>query len=86
MAERAGVEVTEGDAHEEIEAEGGTIESLRERTEDWTEDIVERDAVEQAPDDPEPESEAEQKEAEQLQNFLAKYGYCGHGLGHSESS
>ena len=64
LAERAGVEVTEGDAHEEIEAEGGTIESLRERTEDWTEDIVERDAVEQAPDDPEPESEAEQKEAE----------------------
>ena len=67
LAERAGVEVVEGDAEEEIEADDGTLESLRDRTDDWTEDMEEREIVEQISDEPavsESEAEAEQKEAE----------------------
>mgnify|MGYP001162294345 FL=1 len=67
LAERAGVEVVEGDAEEGIEAGDGTLESLRDRTDDWTEDMEERETTEQTPEEPavaESEAEAEQKEAE----------------------
>ncbi len=59
LAERAGVEVDE----EEIEAQApteGSMDSLRERTEDWSEDIEERDQVE-FPDEPStPDSETKE--------------------------
>ena len=59
------MEVVEGDADEEIEADGGTLESLRDRTEDWTEDMEERETIEQTSEESAvAESEAEQKEAE----------------------
>ena len=67
LAERAGVEALEGDAEEGIEAGDGTLGSLRDRTDDWTEDMEERETIEQTPEEPdvtESEAEAEQKEAE----------------------
>ena len=67
LAERAGVETLEGDAEEGIEAGDGTLGSLRDRTDDWTEDMEERETIEQTPEEPavaESEAEAEQKEAE----------------------
>ena len=67
LAERAGVEALEGDAEEGIEAGDGTLGSLRDRTDDWTEDMEERETIEQIPEEPdvtESEAEAEQKEAE----------------------
>jgi len=66
VAERAGVDLEA--TEEEVEAEAGTIESLRDRTEDWTEDIEEREEIEQtlteSENEDEVDSEAEQKEAE----------------------
>ena len=60
------LEATE--AEEEVEAEVGTIESLRDRTDDWTEDMEEREEIEQTlaelDNEDEVDSEAEQKEAE----------------------
>ena len=68
VAERAGVDIETTEAEEGVEAEVSTIESLRDRTEDWTEDIEEREEIEQTLADSENEdeidSEAEQKEAE----------------------
>ena len=68
VAERAGVDIEATGAEEKIEAEGGTIESLRDRTEDWTEDIEEREEIEQnlveSENEDETDTEAEQKEAE----------------------
>jgi chromosome segregation protein len=66
VAERAGVDIEATEAEEEIEAEGGTIVSLRDRTEDWTEDMGEREEIEQnlVESENEDEVEAEQKEAE----------------------
>ena len=68
VAERAGVDIESTEVEVEAEAEGGTIESLRDRTEDWTEDIEEREELEHTLAEPENEdevdSEPEQKEAE----------------------
>ena len=51
LAERAGVEVEEGESDSSVSSEG-SMDSLRERTEDWSEDIEERDQVE-FPEEPE---------------------------------
>jgi len=51
LAERAGVEV-EGSESESLVSSEGSMDSLRERTEDWSEDIEERDQVE-FPEEPE---------------------------------
>ena len=68
VAERAGVDLEVTEAEEEVDSEASTIESLRDRTEDWTEDIEERDEIEQilveSENEDEVDSEAEQKEAE----------------------
>jgi len=67
LAERAGAEIEASETEDRVEAEGGTIESLRDRTEDWTEDMGEREEVEQVlveSEEDEVDSEAEQKEAE----------------------
>jgi len=68
VAERAGVDLEATEEEEEVEAETGTIESLRDRTDDWTEDIEEREEIEQtlaeSENEGEVDSEAEQKEAE----------------------
>ena len=67
LAERAGADIEASDAEDEVEEEVGTIESLRDRTEDWTEDMDEREEIEQAlteSDEDEVDSEVEQKEAE----------------------
>ena len=68
VAERAGVDIEATGVEDEAEAEGGTIESLRDRTEDWTEDIGERKELEQnlaeSENEDEVDTEAEQKEAE----------------------
>ena len=56
------------DEEKEAEAEGGTIESLRDRTDDWTEDIEEREEIEQnlveSEDEGEADTVAEKKEVE----------------------
>ena len=67
LAERAGAEIETGEVEDEVEAEGGTIESLRDRTEDWTEDMGEREEIEQVleeSEEDEVDSEVGQKEAE----------------------
>jgi len=68
VAERAGVDIETTEAEEGVEVEVSTIESLRDRTEDWTEDIEEREEIEQtlaeSENEDEIDSEAEQKEAE----------------------
>jgi hypothetical protein len=68
VAERAGVDIEATEAEEEAEAEGGTIVSLRDRTGDWTEDIEEREEIEQnlveSENEDEADTEAEKKEAE----------------------
>jgi hypothetical protein len=68
VAERAGVDIEATGEEKEIEAEGGTIESLRDRTDDWTEDIEEREEIEQNLVESENEGEAdtvaEKKEVE----------------------
>ena len=68
VAERAGVDIEATVEEESVEGEAGTIESLRDRTEDWTEDIEEREEIEQtlveSENEDEVDSEAEQKEAE----------------------
>ena len=67
LAERAGADIEATESEDAVEAEAGTIESLRDRTEDWTEDIGEREEIEQALAESEGEevdSEVEQKEAE----------------------
>ena len=45
LAERAGVDVEEDESESSVSPEG-SMDSLRERTEDWSEDIEERDQVE----------------------------------------
>ena len=45
LAERAGVDVEEEESESSVSPEG-SMDSLRERTEDWSEDIEERDQVE----------------------------------------
>jgi len=68
VAERAGVDIEATEVEDGAEEEGGTIESLRDRTEDWTEDIEERKELEQnlteSENEDEIDTEAEQKEAE----------------------
>ena len=68
VAERAGVDIEATVEEESVEGEAGTIVSLRDRTEDWTEDIEEREEIEQtlveSENEDEVDSEAEQKEAE----------------------
>ena len=67
LAERAGAEIETSEVEDGVEAEGGTIDSLRDRTEDWTEDMGEREEIEQVlaeSEEDEVDSEAEQKEAE----------------------
>jgi chromosome segregation protein len=68
VAERAGVDIEATDEEKEVEAEGGTIESLRDRTDDWTEDIEEREEIEQnlveSEDEGEADTVAEKKEVE----------------------
>jgi chromosome segregation protein len=68
VAERAGVDIEATEEEKEIEAEGGTIESLRDRTDDWTEDIEEREEIEQSlvesEDEDEADTVAEKKEVE----------------------
>lgn len=63
-----GVDLEATEAEEEVEAEVGTIESLRDRTDDWTEDMEEREEIEQTlaelDNEDEVDSEAEQKETE----------------------
>jgi len=64
LADRAGVEVSEDGEVGESENGESSIESLRERTEDWSEDIEERNQVE-FPDEPHsPDSDEELPEAE----------------------
>lgn len=59
LAERAGVEVDEEEIEGHVPTEG-SMDSLRERTEDWSEDIEERDQVE-FPDEPStPDSETKE--------------------------
>ena len=65
LADRAGVEIEEDQEVTEDVAEVDTMDSLRERAEEWTEDIEDRESVLAK----EPEAEAElseelQKEAE----------------------
>ena len=65
LAARAGVEIEEDQEVTEDDAEVDTMDSLRERAEEWTEDIEDRESVLAK----EPEAEAElseelQKEAE----------------------
>ena len=65
LADRAGVEIEEDQEVTEDDAEVDTMDSLRERAEEWTEDIEDRESVLAK----EPEAEAEvseelQKEAE----------------------
>jgi len=60
LADRAGVEVNGDGEVTESENNESSIESLRERTEDWSEDIEERNQVE-FPDEP-PSSESEVEE------------------------
>ena len=65
LADRAGVEIEEEEEVTDVDAEVDTMDSLRERAEEWTEDMEERESVLTE----EPETEAEmpeelQKEAE----------------------
>ena len=62
--ERAGVEVSEGDVPAP-ESEQGDLQSLRERTEDITEDIEERDDAELAPPAEQGEGDATEIELEE---------------------
>ena len=64
LAERAGVEVSEGDVPAP-ESEQGDLQSLRERTEDITEDIGERDEAELAPPAEQGEDDATEIELEE---------------------
>jgi chromosome segregation protein len=64
LAERAGVEVSKGDVSAP-ESEQGDLQSLRERTEDITEDIGERDEAEPAPSVEQGEDDATEIELEE---------------------
>ena len=65
LADRAGVEVEESEESTEIDSEVDTMDSLRERTEEWTEDMEERESVlVEQPEVETEESEELQKEAE----------------------
>ena len=61
LADRAGVEIEESEESAEHTPDAETIDSLRERTEDWTEDMEERESV--MAEDQETESE----QSEELQ-------------------
>jgi len=61
LADRAGVEIEESEESAEKTPDAETIDSLRERTEDWTEDMEERESV--MAEDQETESE----QSEELQ-------------------
>ena len=61
LADRAGVEIEEGEEVADEEQEVDTMDSLRDRTEEWTEDIEERESVLVE------ESEIEVVESEELQ-------------------
>ena len=64
LADRAGVEIEEGEEAIEEATEVETMDSLRERTEEWTEDIEERESViTEEPEDAEQPEEL-RKEAE----------------------
>ena len=59
LAERAGVEVDEEEIEGHVPTEG-SMDSLRERTEDWSEDIEERDQVEFPDESSTPDSETKE--------------------------
>ena len=62
LADRAGVEIEESEESTEETPDAETIDSLRERTEDWTEDMEERESVMVE------DSETESNQSEELQN------------------
>ena len=64
LADRAGIEIEEGEEAIEEATEGETMDSLRERTEEWTEDIEERESVITEEPEVAEQSEELQKEAE----------------------
>ena len=64
LADRAGIEIEEGEEAIEEATEVETMDSLRERTEEWTEDIEERESVIIEEPEVAEQSEELQKEAE----------------------
>ncbi|MFL2493966.1 MAG: chromosome segregation protein SMC [Candidatus Thalassarchaeum sp.] len=61
LADRAGVEIEEGEESDVEVPDAETIDSLRERTEDWTEDMEEKESVMVE------DSETESEQSEELQ-------------------
>ncbi|NDF33869.1 MAG: hypothetical protein EB157_04835, partial [Euryarchaeota archaeon] len=59
LADRAGVEVTEETEEGEAESNESTMTSLKERTDEWSEDIAEKEAAIPAPEEDEEEIDSE---------------------------
>jgi Ser-tRNA(Ala) deacylase AlaX len=64
LADRAGVEIEGDEEVADSDQEVDTMDSLRERTEEWTEDIEERESVLVDENDAEEEIQQMQKETE----------------------
>ena len=59
LADRAGVEVSEDAEEDDLESNESTIASLKERTDEWSEDIAEKEAAIPAPEEDEEEIDSE---------------------------
>ena len=59
LADRAGVEVSEDAEEDNLESNETTISSLKERTDEWSEDIAEKEAAIPASEDDEEEIDSE---------------------------
>jgi hypothetical protein len=59
LADRAGVEVTDETEEGDPESNESTMTSLKERTDEWSEDIAEKEAAIPAPEEDEEEIDSE---------------------------